>query len=163
MDSFVDKISTYNIFNYLFPGVVFLALMSKLTTYNFEFGGIFQTLVVGYFFGLLISRIGSIILEPIFKLIRVTKYENYSDFISASKNDEVISTLSEVANMYRTLCSMTFCLFFAYVYSVINNKHLYTNVIEIIIGLSLIFVLFVLALKKQGEYVTKRIKNAKEQ
>jgi len=162
MDSFVNKISTYNIFNYLFPGVVFLTLLAKLTTYDLDFGGILQTLLVGYFVGLVISRIGSIILEPIFKLTRIIKRGDYSDFVKASKNDEFVSTLSEIANMYRTLSSMIFCFVFAYGYSILMNKDAYINAIEILIGLVLLFFLFVFALKKQSDYVSKRVEISKD-
>ena len=110
MDSFINKISTYNIFNYLFPGIVFTVLVSKLTKYNLRFESILETLVVGYFFGLFISRIGSLFLEPILKKIGIIKNGKYSDFVKASKIDPVIATLSEVSNMYRTLTSMLFCL-----------------------------------------------------
>ena len=36
MKEILDKLSSYNIFNYLLPGIIFVVLMGKLTHYSFE-------------------------------------------------------------------------------------------------------------------------------
>lgn len=67
MKEILDKLTSYNLFNYLLPGVVFAVLASKVTRFTL----IQQDLVAGaflyYFIGLVISRFGSLILEPILK------------------------------------------------------------------------------------------------
>ena len=76
MKDLLDKLSSYNIFNYLLPGVVFVAISKSLTIYNF----VQQDIVVGvflyYFIGLVISRIGSIVIEPMLKWIRFVKFSD---------------------------------------------------------------------------------------
>ncbi|EKD88152.1 MAG: hypothetical protein ACD_35C00035G0002 [uncultured bacterium] len=55
MKDLVEKISSYNLFNNLFPGVVFVTILGKFTTYDF----IQKDLIIGlffyYFIGLVIS------------------------------------------------------------------------------------------------------------
>jgi len=67
MKELIDKISTYNLFNYLLPGILF-ALFAKhfigLDLIQSDIGiGIF----LYYFLGMCISRIGSLIIEPILR------------------------------------------------------------------------------------------------
>ena len=59
-----------------------------------------------YFIGLIISRIGSLILEPFLKLIKFVRFADYEDYVMASKSDPKIDLFSEQNNMYRTLCSL---------------------------------------------------------
>jgi hypothetical protein len=68
MKDLLDKLSSYNLFNYLLPGVLFACLSEPIVGYN-----LIQTdIVVGvffyYFLGMTISRIGSLAVEPIAKL-----------------------------------------------------------------------------------------------
>lgn len=64
MDS-SDKISSYNLFNYFLPGVLFAALADTVTSYNFLQSDLVVGVFVYYFFGLVISRFGSLIIEPL--------------------------------------------------------------------------------------------------
>lgn len=58
MKEILEKVSSYNLFNYLLPGTVFVFVLSKISGYNF----IQKDLLIGaflyYFIGLVISRIG---------------------------------------------------------------------------------------------------------
>ena len=68
MKELLDKLSSYNIFNYLLPGILFSVLASKTTELNLIQIDIILGVFVYYFIGLIISRIGSLIIEPILKL-----------------------------------------------------------------------------------------------
>lgn len=85
MKDLLDKISSYNIFNYLLPGVVFVAIANSLTKYNF----IQEDIVIGvflyYFIGLVISRIGSVVIEPIMKWSGFVKFSEYRDYVSSPR------------------------------------------------------------------------------
>jgi len=111
MKEIIEKLSSYNIFNYLLPGIVFSILTSKFTSTNL----IFDNLIIGaflyYFIGLVISRVGSVIIEPLLKRIKFLKFADYKDFVSVSKTDNKLEILSEANNMYRTFVSMFSILF----------------------------------------------------
>ena len=112
MDKLIDKISSYNIFNYLFPGVIYCLL----SQYFFGFGIYEESMFIGvflyYFIGLVISRVGSIFVEPVIRKVARVPFSDYSDFVKASQKDPKIEALSEVNNMYRTVVSMLICFIF---------------------------------------------------
>lgn len=162
MKDLLDKLSSYNLFNYLFPGILFAVFSEKTTSYKFLQENLAIGVFVYYFIGLVISRIGSLLIEPIFKKFSVLKFADYKDFVAASKKDSKIETLSEVNNMYRTLSSMFLLLLFLKLYeSILStvpmlknwNPHL------LIVGL---LTLFLMSYKKQTSYITKRIESNRE-
>lgn len=106
MNELLSKISSYHLFNYLLPGCLFAVVASSFTQHHV----IQQNLVLGlflyYFYGLVISRLGSLVLEPLLKRLHFLKFSDYRDFVNASKVDPQIDVLSETNNMYRTLCSL---------------------------------------------------------
>lgn len=67
----VDKISSYNIFNNLFPGIIFCSIVERTTRFSVSTGEIWEKLFVYYFVGMIISRIGSILIEKALKSIKV--------------------------------------------------------------------------------------------
>src|SRR5215467_1053056 len=106
MKDLLDKISSYNLFNYLLPGVLFAALAETWTSYRFLQSNLVVGVFVYYFFGLVISRVGSLIIEPSLRKVSFVKFASYDDFVAASQKDPKIDVLSEVNDMYRTFCSL---------------------------------------------------------
>ncbi len=162
MKDFIEKLSSYNIFNYLLPGILFAVFAENLTAYRIIQDDLVVTLFLCYFIGLCISRIGSLILEPILKKISFIRFAPYADFVQAAKTDPKLEILSEANNMYRTLCSLffTLCLlmmFEAIVIRVGISQDLSTKALCVLLGL-----LFAWSYRKQTTYITKRIKGGKE-
>lgn len=114
MKDLLDKLTTYNLFNYLFPGVVFVIVASIFTKYSFVQQDIVLGVFLYYFIGLVISRFGSLVVEPILRKLSFVEFVEYGDFVAAAKKDEKIELLSEANNSYRTL----FACFFDFV----NNE-----------------------------------------
>src|SRR3989344_5831440 len=110
MNELLGKITSYNLFNYLLPGVLFVVILDKFTDFSF----IQENIVIGvflyYFVGLIVSRFGSLILEPILKRVSFIRFTDHQDFISSSKQDPKIEMLLEASNMYRTFTAMFFLL-----------------------------------------------------
>ena len=52
MKELLDKLSTYNIFNYLLPGIVFVILADEITNYSFAQQDIIIGLFLYYFIGI---------------------------------------------------------------------------------------------------------------
>ncbi|HUX59549.1 MAG TPA: hypothetical protein VMV77_21430 [Bacteroidales bacterium] len=161
MKEIIEKLSSYNIFNYLFPGVVFAILATKFTDLNLTFDNLFLGAFAYYFIGLVISRFGSVFIEPLLKLIRIVKFADYKDFVTVSKSDNKLEILSEANNMYRTLVSMFSLLFLTFGFKSLADKWEFLKNNQDIILLTFLFFLFLLSYRKQTNYITKRIKALK--
>ena len=159
MKDLLDKLSSYNIFNYLFPGIVFVVVLSKTTKFNL----IQEDILIGaffyYFLGLIISRVGSLIIEPILRKTSFLVFADYSDFVKAEKSDGKIEILSEVNNMYRTICSLFLLEIIAIIYERIATFYSIPQNLVIISMLVALFLLFLLSYRKQTNYITKRIRS----
>lgn len=157
MSDFISKISSYNLFNYLFPGILFSILVDKFTPYSLIQKDLLLWLFLYYFIGLVISRIGSLIIEPFLKRIWVLKFADHKDFIVASRKDEKIETLLEKNNMYRTLIS-TFSMFFVLkTYESLTNYFPTLNNWKIYILLIGLLAMFLLSYIKQTKYIKQHI------
>ena len=161
MKEIIEKLSSYNIFNYLFPGVVFAILATKFTGLNLTFDNLFLGAFAYYFIGLVISRFGSVFIEPFLKLMRIVKFADYKDFVTVSKSDNKLEILSEANNMYRTLISMFSLLFLTFGFKNLADKWEFLKNNQDIILLTFLFFLFLLSYRKQTNYITKRIKASK--
>lgn len=162
MKEIFDKISSYNFFNYLLPGIVFSYLLKEITSLDIIQKDIVVGLFIYYFAGMIVSRIGSVVIEPIFKRIKFIKFSNYKDFVSASKIDLKIELFSEVNNTYRTLTSMAFSLLMVKLFLYLFEFFGVGVNIQILMGVLFLFILFASAYRKQTNYITKRIESNKE-
>lgn len=157
MKDILDKIGSYNIFNYLLPGVIFAVLVSKMTNFNLMQEDAISGAFVYYFIGSVVSRIGSLVIEPILTKVRFLSFSPYSDFVLASKADPKIEVLSEANNMYRTVCSLILCVAASFLYYSSEQRFPMLNEARpwvLIIGL---LVLFLFSYRKQTAYINKRI------
>jgi len=161
MKDIIDKLTSYNLFNYLFPGVLFSILATKFANINLIFDNLFIGAFAYYFVGLVISRFGSIIIEPILKLTKILKFADYTDFIEASKKDPKIEVLSESNNMFRTIVSMLVLLFLTIGFQFLAGKWEFFKNSQNEVFLSLLFLLFLFSYRKQTNYIVKRIKLSK--
>lgn len=159
MKELLDKISSYNIFNYLLPGVLFAYLSSEFKGINLVQNDLLTGAFFYYFIGLIISRVGSLFIEPILKKSRFVKFAHYKDFVKATQNDSKIDILSEVNNMYRTLTSMSLLLIFTYLYSLLLIKFPDIKLWSFPVLIVLFIIMFLFAYRKQTNYITERIKS----
>ncbi len=157
MKELLDKISSYNLFNYLLPGVLFVIILDKFTTYSFVQDNLIIGAFVYYFVGLVISRFGSLVIEPILKKNHFLKFADYTNFVSASKKDLKIEILSEINNMYRTLFSMFVLLLLFSAYQSFELKFPNLGQWNPYIVIILLLVMFLFSYRKQTEYIKKRI------
>lgn len=160
----VEKISSYNIVNNLYPGILFVYVLKIMFGTNLLSNNWFENLIVFYFVGMVLSRIGSIIIEPVMKKIKIIKYAPYQDYVKASGIDPLVDTLSETNNTYRTLLS-TFICAFVYKLGVSINEVCLKNKVTFLqenkdwILLILLILLFVFSYVKQTSYVRKRVES----
>lgn len=157
MNDLISKLSSYNLFNYLLPGVLFSFLVENFTKYSLIQENLFVGAFLYYFVGLIISRIGSLAIEPFLKWVKFLKFADYKDFIKASKHDEKIEIFSEQNNMYRTFVSMFFLFFVLKIYESLSFVFPILKEADQFVLLFLILCLFLGSYRKQTNYITKRI------
>ena len=110
-EEILSKINSYNLFNYLFPGAIFSYLPKHYSTAPLkEDTNLVIAAFLLYFTGMVLSRIGYIIIEPILKKIKFIKFSPYKAYVKAENNDKKISLLCEVNNTYTSILS-TFLTF----------------------------------------------------
>lgn len=157
MKDLLDKLSSYNIFNYLLPGILFVVLAKAFTSFSF----VQQDLILGvflyYFIGLVISRIGSLVIEPLLKLCSFIQFREYRDFVTASSADPKIELLSEVNNTYRTMSSLFLLLLLIMGYDRLSAVLPVADEWRDVILLVALLALFLFSYRKQTSYITKRI------
>ncbi len=157
MKDLLDKLSSYNIFNYLFPGVLFAAIGELLTSYSLLHNDVVIGAFLYYFYGIIISRIGSLLIEPFLKWIDIIQFEPYEDFVAASKIDNDLKVLSESNNMYRTLISVCMCALFLKALEFLANIFPIPSEYSFTIAICFLAVLFIYSYRKQTNFMRKRI------
>ncbi len=154
MKELLDKLSSYNLFNYLLPGTIFVAAAQRISTHTFKDENVVVQLFLYYFIGMVISRLGSLTIEPTLKKLKFVEFAEYKDFIRACKTDAKIEVLSEQNNTYRTLCAVFVSLGILKAYDLAVAWRPRTTNTAVLVGL---FLLFAFAYQKQTGYVRKRV------
>lgn len=158
-NAILSKISSYNIFNFLFPGVVFCYMVDEFTPYKV----LQDDLVVGfflyYFAGLVISRIGSLFIEYFLRKVNWLEFGEYNQYIEASKKDNDIVVLSEQNNMLRTLLTAFIVFIIIKLYSLLPVLACTDAKSEIENWILWIFLtlLFLFSYRKQTKIIKERI------
>ena len=158
MKDLLEKLSSYNLFNYLLPGIVFVVILKGITSYSLLQENFVIGVFVYYFIGLVISRFGSLVIEPLLRKLTFLKFADYKEFVSVSKKDEKIELFSEINNMYRTLCSMFILLILLKFYEWMEIQTPILKDWSNYILITLLLFMFLFSYRKQTQYITKRIK-----
>lgn len=154
----LDKVSSYQIFNYLFPGIIFVNILERTTSFRVASEDVVYQLFLCYLAGMILSRIGSVVIEPLYKGVCWVIYSDYGIFLSASDKDEKIDIMSMENNTYRTLVSVFVCLIVALcldqwdVYREFN-----TTVWSTFVYFFILTLVFSMSYAKQSAYVRRRV------
>ena len=155
MDRIIDKIDKYNIFTNIIPGYLLLIF----NIYYFEIGilNIGEQIIISYFVGQTLSRIGSIIGQKILFKFTKEKGESYDKYIIASEKDTKIATLMQERNMCRTFCVLfVICIIEIILTKIININGIKSDIILIIL-LFMLLVIYTISFCKYNKYVLDRI------
>lgn len=165
-EKIIEKTSSYNIFNFILPGAVFVYISRFLFNKDFLTNSWIENIIICYFIGMVLSRIGSLIIEPILKKCKL-KYAPYPDYIEASKDDSKIPMLLETNNMYRTFIATFFSLVIYKCYLYLEqfltkvNSNVF-NEIKAFVLLIALTALFIVSFVKQTGYIRKRVEAYKK-
>lgn len=157
MDELLKKLSSYNLLNYLLPGVAFVVLAKEVCGYSLYIDNIVLGAFYYYFIGLIIGRIGSLIIEPLCRRIGIVKFRNYVRYVRASVKDTKLETLSETNNTYRTFIAVMLCLgLLRLVLWIIALVPILKNYVAPILIVAFL-VLLLQSYRKQSSYICDRI------
>ena len=158
----LEKLSSYQILNYLIPGSVFCVLLKHLVGYDIIHFSMVENVIICYFVGMVNSRLGSLILYPILKKTKFIKEADYPDFVVAEKKDSKVTILSDINNVFRSFANVMLLLLCALCIKNIDciSNFLIGNINWIAI-ISL-FILFLFSIRKQTKFVRNRVEANKE-
>ena len=163
MNDILAKLSSYDIFVNLVPGALFVSFLSLTGIYTLETNSVVGELVIYYFLGLVISRIGSVVVEPALKFLRIVKYGEYSDFIRASEKDPKIQILLEAANLFRTVLALVLVCAVSYNWIIIRAVAGFSDWTWVMISFALLALLFLVSFRKQSGFISRRVRHHSEQ
>lgn len=158
LSELLDKLTSYNLFNYLLPGAVFSYFAQVSFKLQFVPDDLITAAFVYYFLGVVVSRFGSFILEPLLRKFGFVTVEPYTAFLAAAEKDAKIETLVEAANMYRTFVAAMLLLLLMSAYFKLES--FFPILLEwrgLIGGVALVLV-FLAAYKKQSDYIASRVR-----
>jgi hypothetical protein len=161
MNDILAKISSYNIFNNLVPGAVLAFLLASFQVYTIDTKSVVTDLLIFYFMGLVVSRVGSLVVEPVFKWTGFVKYADYKDYLAASAKDAKIAILLEENNQYRTFVGLILIVAVVVVgKQSISHFGVPKDWVYVSITAALL-ILFAFSYRKQTSYIRRRIENQK--
>lgn len=163
MEKLLNKLSKYHFIQTIVPGIIFTYFSKifygiKLFTDNpiYDF-------IICIIIGLVISRIGSLIVEPVLQRIKILNFCEYSNYIEASKNDSIVKNLSETNNLYRGIIASFLLILFEKLYLFLLKKCMWLNDWSYLFFSIAIIILFIFSYRKQTKYIKSRIEKALEE
>lgn len=160
MKEALEKLGTYNLFNYLIPGCVFSVIAEHYRLLAIRQGETISDLFIFYFVGLLISRVGSLVIKPLLEKIGFIKPDVHADYIKASASDPKLDVLSESNNMYRTLAAMFAALALLKLWALLSARLGVSSEAAQWSAILGGFLLFIVSYRKQNAYVCARVASA---
>lgn len=160
MEYILNLLLLFELFNNLFPGVIFIYFLKQYNYFPFNANTeVYESLFIAYFAGLLINRMTSLFLEPILKALHffdLFKISNYPEFLQGRKSDDRIKIPIQINNMYRAYLLIFLLLLFLIMLKITSIKDFYFYKKGIT---SLLFLIYIFAHSyiKQTRSIKKRL------
>ena len=112
LDALFKKLSSYQLFNFIVPGALFLGILKFLFDVDIQIdNNIWWFMLASYITGISLSRFGSIVIEGFLLKGGIIKDYDVRKYLQKKKDYELIEMLLELTNLYRTLCALFTVLF----------------------------------------------------
>ena len=154
---FFEKISEYQILNYMIPGSVLCVLLKYLVGYDIIYFSIAENVIIVYFVGMVNSRLSSLVLKPFLEWTKIIQEAPYADYVRAEKKDAKLKVLSDINNMFRSMANVMVLLLLAYglkhaccIEQFILNNFNWIAIVSLLI-------IFICSMRKQTNYVKGRV------
>jgi len=159
LDKFLDKLSSYNILNNLIPGSIFCFILQYINGLDLLSDNIIENIFLYYFFGMVISRFGSVVVEPLLKKIGFISYADYNKYLTASKTDVKIDVLLETNNLYRTISASGMMIIIISIYLYVEQQIYIISYATPYLIAVILLLLFLFSFRKQTTYIKNRVEH----
>jgi hypothetical protein len=163
VNNFLGKLGSYHILTNIIPGAFFVLLSRHLFGIAIATENTVEDVMLFYFTGLLISRVGSLVVTPFLRREWGKKkcvfilYADYTNFLRATKADPKIEVLSETNDGFRNLLTCSVLLLIVEPARVmIQQTPLYTGWKWA--AVPILIVIFLFAYREQTEHIRDRVK-----
>lgn len=157
MNGVIEKLGSYQLLTNLLPGAFFTIAMKYFWGTSLPTNNMVEEILVYYFVGLVLSRIGSLTIEPLLKKFKVIHYTAYPSYVKAAKADQKIDTLSEMNNYLRSLVTCVILLPLMKAFQVMALDWAWFSLGWRWILLAVLILIFILSYRKQSSFVRSRI------
>lgn len=159
INQMLDKFSPYQFFCNLLPGVLIVNGFCYVTSTALATENLCETFVIFYFYGVAVSRIASIIVEPGLKRLLKIKFTPYTRYLEALFQDMTLADLMREANMFRALLTCSLILLLVWVLNFIPfmRAHWSSPDCFILVHALVLIPVFALAYRKQCKIVKLRV------
>ncbi len=158
MNDLLDKLSNYDILNHVIPGSIYLIGLDYLNGTDFMGMDIAYFILLSFAFGIIIGRIGSLVLQKLLYKFTKEAGEPYEEYIKASRKDKKIVLLESTKKEYRNIMSMFITLLLSsLLLKLIKIINIRIN-LAIYIFIILLVILFGASTLKTNSFIIKRIK-----
>lgn len=104
VNSLVNRLSSYQLLAILLPGASLLGYMKFFLCIEIMVDeNVWWFLLSSYVTGIILSRIGSVVIEGIMKKFCWLKKYDVNKYINKRKDNDLVETILSFANLYRTL------------------------------------------------------------
>lgn len=111
INSLFNKLSAYQLLSLMLPGASLLGTLKFIFAIDIKVDeNIWWFLLSSYVVGIILSRIGSLLIEEVFKKMGFIKGYNVGNYIAKRKEDDMVETLLSFANLYRSFCALSILL-----------------------------------------------------
>lgn len=156
MEKIIEKLDSYNLFTNIIPG--YLMLLFNIYYFKLDSLNIIEYIVVAYFIGQTLNRLGSILVGKI--LLKFTSEGGvpYDKYISACDNDKKINLLLQERNTYRTFCTLFIVCIIEMTFSKIYKDINISNNVIIFVLLFICLIIYSVSYCKYNKYIADRVR-----
>ncbi|WGI22461.1 hypothetical protein [Amylibacter sp. IMCC11727] len=153
----LNKLSPYNFINFLIPGVIFCSATKRIWAIDLAGTDLVASVFIYYFVGMCVSRVGSVMVEPVLQKFKFVSFSEYQDYLIAEKNDTKLEELLCTANFYRSILGGLFVFLLVWVAQIaIHHQIVSVNQSLSVFGIGTALILQQ-SYRKQVSYIKKRV------
>lgn len=155
MSELLNKISAYDVINIALPGIALVAFNNAFFAGGALAANDFLTAVgVCFVAGVVASRVGSVVVEPIVVALGGLKRGSYAEYLRAVERNGKIEGLRAVSNMYRSLAGAALVCLAELVLEPILSQ---LGDVSLPLCCVALLALFAISWAKQEAYINKRV------
>lgn len=163
MSNILEKLDSYQILTNLLPGAFFVYIVKIFLEVSLPTDNVVENIVVYYFAGLVINRIGSLAVEPMLKKVHFIRYAPYPNFIKAERSNPKITVLSEMNNYTRSLLTSAIIIPIIWILQAVAVEWYWLSANWKVVAAIVLIAIFLFSYRKQSKYVCDRVEAVNSQ